>query len=237
MDDYKKNPRFKGITFKLDGISESELKSLQFNIINNGTGIELGVKTDAQDISKDFVTGYRRDKGDGFNLKQTGRVSNTGITNVIENLDRFDYVLAIDTNSKQINGNWTHVGAVCELVRNLSECQTKINFCVRDITLFVLKTNHVKPENENWKNLIAYFRNDTGYRKEKRVGIVIDSDLGNLEKYNNKEKPIVGAFYLPDNFELIYASADAQNDSVINKAISYCDKQAAEYIKKLLSVN
>jgi hypothetical protein len=200
---------------------------------NNGMGIEIIVKTDERIIPTSFVTGYQRKERPGFNIKQTNRITNTVITNVHQNLEKFDFVLVVDTNSKIINDDWVYLGVVLELVRSLSHDGKSINFGLRYMARYILQGFREKPENENWKNIIDFFMQQPNYNSNMKVGIVVDSDLGEIDNYNKRVKPIFGDFLLPDKFELIYASADAKNDSTLNKAINYCDNFATEQLKQL----
>ena len=59
------------------------------------------------------------------------------------------------------------------------------------------------------------------YKPEHRVGLIVDSDLGNLSDFNKRVKPVSDEFYLPTNFELIYAS-DRANDNILNEVIITC---------------
>jgi len=74
---------------------------------------------------------------------------------------------------------------------------------------------------------------DKGYNPSLLIGIVVDSEQDYIEAYNKRLKPIIDDFYLPENFELMYASADASNDTILNQAITYCDKTATQRIKEL----
>ena len=47
------------------------------------------------------------------------------------------------------------------------------------------------------------------------VVIVIDSNLGNLEGYNNRTIPIFGLWILPENYLFMYATAyTSENDAI-----------------------
>ena len=49
------------------------------------------------------------------------------------------------------------------------------------------------------------------YDETNKIGMVVDSDLGNIPDFNSREKPIINDFYLPFGFELIYVLI--RNDS------------------------
>ena len=71
------------------------------------------------------------------------------------------------------------------------------------------------------------------YRNLKEIGIVVDSDLGNIPDYNTGKKPIIDTFYLPDKITLLYASSDAGKEYLPNKLIAVCDKEANTLIRHI----
>jgi hypothetical protein len=58
------------------------------------------------------------------------------------------------------------------------------------------------------------------------IGVIVDSDLGNLPAYNRREKPLSGDFLLPPGFELVYATTDAARDNIASAVLSRCDQYA-----------
>ena len=46
----------------------------------------------------------------------------------------------------------------------------------------------------------------------KKVVIVIDSELGNLEGYNNRTIPIFGLWTLLENYTFMYVTADTSDE-------------------------
>lgn len=60
----------------------------------------------------------------------------------------------------------------------------------------------------------------------KRAGVVVDSDLGNINDYNHRRKPVFETTHLRPNTQLIYASADTGKDSILNKTLDAADSAA-----------
>jgi hypothetical protein len=59
------------------------------------------------------------------------------------------------------------------------------------------------------------------------VGLIVDSELGQLEAINNKTEPLCGDFVLPNGFRLIYASGERGTTEYIgNAAVAACDAAA-----------
>ena len=227
----EKKPRFNAVKFSLDGISPEELKTLQFGVRHTGLGIEIAVKTDQRQIHTDFITGYQRANKPGF--KETNTVTNTTLTSVEQNIISYDWLMAIDTNTNVILGRKVHLGLAVEIVAMTQQGLKFVDPQFRYATHFTFSGDYEKPELMNWKQLIEFVIEDAGYTPEIKIGIIVDSELGNIQAYNKREMPIIGDFFLPANFQLMYASADAQNDSVFNQAIAFCDKTATYLLEEL----
>jgi hypothetical protein len=95
------------------------------------------------------------------------------------------------------------------------------------IRVLELTNLHVNPEKFVWREIIKNIINDNS----SKIGIIVDSDLENIEAYNNKEKPIIDQFYLPDNIELIYA-CDKGHESV-NQVMKLVDMESKQFLKQL----
>lgn len=62
--------------------------------------------------------------------------------------------------------------------------------------------------------------------------IVTDSELGAHDEINCRARPIYGDLHLPEQFTLIYASADTGHE-FLKKLIRFCDQQADVYFKEI----
>ncbi len=90
-------------------------------------------------------------------------------------------------------------------------------------------TKILKPEVHAWAVAInTVYSQIQNKRRNKTVAIVVDSELGALQQYNKREKPLVQGFYLPSGFTLVYASADTGMAFISNQLIRICDKCASE---------
>ncbi|MGC3975386.1 MAG: SEC-C metal-binding domain-containing protein [Nitrospira sp.] len=136
-------------------------------------------------------------------------------------LESFDLLFAIDTNTREIEGVRRSVGAFlyCEIDKATKKFKWHFPFAV-DFT------HENKPENFSWKILIDHVLDDPELSILPRIGIVVDSDLGQINLYNEGALPIWGNVMLPLNVILIYASTDTGKDYVINRLIGESDKTA-----------
>jgi hypothetical protein len=235
--DADKKRRMNGIRFSLDGIPPEEISTLKLGVKRNPLGIEMELRTDKRKIETDFITGYQRDpkpSKPGFNLKHTNVVSNSTLTTVEQNIANKDFLIAIDTNTKVIRGQKVHKAFVAEIIEmTVTPAGKFINPKFRYHADYTLVGEYEKPELVNWKTLIEDFFKFNGYDLKVKVGLIVDSELDNIPAYNKRQKPIVDNFLLPLTFELMYASADTQNDSVLNQAIAYCDKAATQFLNAI----
>lgn len=219
--------RFVGLQFNLDDVPKEELKTLKMSTRFNGEGLEAVIKTDKRTIETHSVIGYRKESKPGFILKNTNFVSNSSQMGIITNLRNFDIILGIDTNSRIVKDELTHLGMAIQITKE----DDGINFLI--INMFKLSGNIIKPENQNWKNLIEYILAHENYSESLKYAIVVDSDLDKLPQYNARLLPIIENFFLPQNIQLIYASSDTPNDAITNQLIAACDKYSGLALDEL----
>ena len=83
--------------------------------------------------------------------------------------------------------------------------------------------------------VIQFITQDQAYNTNQKIGIIVDSDLGNLPAYNARSLPIYFDFYLPTNFELIYASAEVgKTEFLVNRLIALCEDMAKSLLAQIL---
>lgn len=148
--------------------------------------------------------------------------------------ENFDYIFAMDTNThpKKKDDFFCSVAAIY-----YGEVE-KVNDYQRNMTCkpyMIIDWYHpwaMKIETVTWMEVIKKLQDKIP--ENKKVGIVIDSELGNLEGYNNHTIPIFGQWYLPENYTFMYATADA-TDEWCNKIIKQCDKSASQRLKEVVA--
>jgi hypothetical protein len=150
-----------------------------------------------------------------------------------QKLERYKHIIAIDTNTKLIESTIfsqptkVSLGAAVVFVEEEKVPKLKtINYP------FLASFNSIVPENENWVQLIELFRKECQCSDPRKIGLVVDSDLGNIESYNRREKPIFKDYLLPEEFELIFAS-DKVSDNLFNKMVKRCHYLSKVFIKKV----
>jgi len=71
------------------------------------------------------------------------------------------------------------------------------------------------------------------YSSTRRIGIIVDSSLGQLPAINDRSAPLLRDRYLPPGFTLIFAS-DVSVDSIPNALIRQCHSQADRILGSIM---
>lgn len=150
-------------------------------------------------------------------------------------LHKFDIIYAVDTNTKIEEEKTISVTTIilCKLEKMLDGDIT-VNYG----PLYSLEFWNLKEHAENfaWMKVIQFITRDNAYNPDWKIGIIVDSDLGNLSAYNSRSLPIYSDFYLPENFKLIYASAEVgKEEFFVNHLIAMCDDMARKLLTRILT--
>ncbi|WP_346297330.1 hypothetical protein LRC39_11390 [Rhodopseudomonas sp. P1] len=131
----------------------------------------------------------------------------------------YEQVWAIDTNRRDAFDVTMNVAAVCALD---PEGESKPKDCV-GLAFGKVKGN---PELFAWRKFIEFLLQNEIIDPSKRYALVVDSELNRIDELNRRTMPIHSEFILPNNFDLIYATADAGRSLIFNKALRRSDKLA-----------
>lgn len=154
-------------------------------------------------------------------------------TDIHASFCNYDLFYVIDTNSKVIKNN--KISVACVLLCKFKPSGDLTLAFFAPINAFEFWNIVDKPENIAWREAILAIMANPDYKNELRIGLLVDSDLGDIPAFNLGHKPLIDDFYLPGNFELIYASADVGKEYFVNKLISECDKESNEIFKLIES--
>jgi hypothetical protein len=176
-------------------------------------------------------TFYNRDSGKEKILNQI-KLDEAKFNNELIHLQKFDLIYAVDTNTKHIKGD--NISA-CTIIRaefdqNIINAIT-CNFQIID-TLYASNVQIFTEEKQALIEVIRKISSDLNYQNNLKIALITDHDLGNLNKYNTQELALFGDFFLPSNFELLYASADVGKENILNILISECDKESSRFLKQ-----
>ena len=142
----------------------------------------------------------------------------------------FDAIYAVDTNTKEYNGKWYSVG-VCFRGEPLLEdgAVKEILFQQCGVCRGVNPIKADQIEQLVWVQAIE--KTVQVQDKGKRILMVVDSFLGDIDAFNDRSKLLCGYFQLPENITLSYAKADVA-DEWPNKIIRHCDRMAGKYLEE-----
>ena len=202
------------ISLFIDGING---KMDVFNADTNESFLKDGSK---------FQTGYFRESGKPKVLSEIPSMDGHHYTDLIRQILKYDRLVAIDTNTYKEEEGIISIGIAHQVFGIPSEEGFKFHYIPVNRP-FLIRGNSEKPENQNWMNLLKFITNHKNHNPNFKIGIIVDSDLANIPSFNRREKPIFENYFLPDNFELIFAS-DTANDSFLNQAIKKCHSLANE---------
>jgi len=146
-------------------------------------------------------------------------------------LERFDLLLAIDTNSDEASGISVGCVARCDYL----DFGQKVLVMWEPRQLVEIRNPSESAENIVWRLVLESIAASSRFKEMRSVGVIVDSNLGRIPMYNARQQPIVGDFYLPAKMELLYASADTGSEFVANKLIGVADRVARSMLRKLLS--
>jgi hypothetical protein len=181
-------------------------------------------------------TGYQRQMGH----KSLNRVQLTPdklYANVNRILEQFDFIYAIDTNCKTINSATISVTGVVGGVTLKPGIPKHTAVRYSPLKCIELLNPGQKFENLAWKMVIEMIQAAPNFNKNNKIALIVDSDLSNIEFYNSYSKPIYGEFWLPCNFQLVYASTDSGKENIANQMIALADKSANMIFEILTSGN
>lgn len=210
---------------------QKPITELGIGRLPNGTLVYFDNGIPVKDAKVSYETVYDR----GKNKKVINRIEldpNSISLDPNESLKKFNFIYAIDTNTKTKEEDIISVTNIVMCIVN-SEVENILDIKYKPIHNLEFWNIKDHPENLAWMKVIQYITKAEGYNPNSKIGLVVDSDLGNLPAYNSRSLPIYSDFYLPENFELIYASAEKRDDFV-NHLIGICENLSKSVLTKIL---
>jgi hypothetical protein len=120
-------------------------------------------------------------------------------------LKSFDSFYAIDTSYKKVNGELIAVRGIV-VGRNAGMITPGATLILYNFSCcYELRGVVGNPEKVGLMTVIEEIRKNPTYDPRSYFGLIVDSELGSLEQYNSRTKPMCGEFYLPYNMRLFYA--------------------------------
>jgi hypothetical protein len=153
-------------------------------------------------------------------------------------LTRFDWLFAIDTAKNTLGDCELCVAASVLAYVQLSDPVPREGGVFQDWSVravpqaaYVFRNPRVNPERVGWRELVNRIRDWSAMKRGETVGVIVDSELSQLAAINRRAAPMLGDHYLPDGFELLYASSDVGLDHPQNKLLRICDRMSSRVLK------
>ncbi|MEN5218696.1 hypothetical protein ABE484_22805 [Pseudomonas pudica] len=147
------------------------------------------------------------------------------LTNFEEMRQRFDYLMAVDTNTLDMVYKGYKVSACCIYVvkDHLESIVTDLPF-QHHATFLILNPNHEeKNEPIGWHLAISQSI-APWFLQSCRIGMIVDSELGKHIDINAGVEPYYGSYHLPQKLRFIYASD--RSATYANSMIKQCHSSA-----------
>ncbi len=138
----------------------------------------------------------------------------------LEELRKYDRVFAIDTN-------YNELAVTTVVVGDWPRFKYRLNFRVLSTEAFAPMSE--TPEREAWRSFIETYPHDLS----QRYALIVDSELGSLIKINRRETPVFEDFFLPENWQLNYATSDVNDEFVTVRMMKECDSSNRRFRSKL----
>jgi hypothetical protein len=187
----------------------------------NGSIIVESAAGQEQPIASHVVTTYERAKGPKVIHQLTVPSENLTFDPNFA-LTRYSWVLAIDTNNPEnCLPNVVFTGIVHTNILPHTDSILKIN--IYRGTVLELHNLNCPPERFGWAFVCKSVIN---LPQQSLVAVIVDSDLRSIPSINRREEPIIDDYYLPDSFELLYATD--KGGYIANQLLRLCDRNTRE---------
>lgn len=146
---------------------------------------------------------------------------------------KYDYLIAVDTNTekKRIGGYKVSACFISCVAEHLSSLDEEIPYHHLACYLILDSGDEGNAERLGW-HLAATGHASTPFLRTQRVGMVVDSELGDHMAINARTKPYYAEHLLPDHLSLLYASAD-KIETITNEMMKMNEKNSAHFIKAI----
>ncbi|MDR6913706.1 hypothetical protein J2X66_000553 [Pseudomonas sp. 3296] len=171
------------------------------------------------------ITYVRQNKDDKVLYSAPADDFSMSLDHVAELKARFDYLMAVDTNTLDEIHQGYRVSACCIYVvkDHLSSLNAESPYG-HHATFLILNADHqAKSEPIGWH--LAITQSIHPLIRDERIGVIVDSELGMHLDINAGKEPYYTTSYLPPKMKFLYASSDS-SATFANAMIRLCDAGA-----------
>lgn len=145
----------------------------------------------------------------------------------------YDCVIAVDTNTRVIFGKRCGVCVSYFTPQTPAKCDSnRVPFICLAAYLIVGIREDVNPEQIGWHLMLTKHLNSSR-TPDQRIAMVVDSELGSHREINDRKKGYYMNNMLPAQLTMVYASSDADNETLGGKMIRMCDGVATKVFDQL----
>ena len=143
-------------------------------------------------------------------------------------LTRYTWVFAVDTNKPEASlPNVVFTGIAQAKVVPQADVSLELS-TYRD-TVVELHNLASSAERFGWAFVC---KSSVDLPDDSFVAVIVDSDLGDIPSINRREKPIINNYYLPDHFELLYATDKGKY--IANQLLKLCHRNSCEVARHVV---
>jgi hypothetical protein len=147
--------------------------------------------------------------------------------------NNYDLLVAVDTNTIMFAGRPVSVSAV--VASRWVNGPDGPAFLPRLVCCLEFTIRNTPPELAGWTQALRELRERKYLHEGQRVALLVDSELGNLEAYNRRQRPMANGAFLPEGVTFVYASADSGVENVANRLMRTSDDVARQILTKIKS--
>lgn len=183
-------------------------------------------------------TGYARESGKFKTVNQVQADGSKIDLDTNAALNKFEWLFAIDTNVHKFQDSTIGASVSVMAYVQIGEPEHTNDGALQDWALrvipqdaYIFRNPKVNPELVGWRELMNRICDSSAYSSGEKVGIIVDSELSKIGAFNQRTEPVLGEHYLPEAFEILYASADVGADYVHNKLLRICDRTSSRILE------
>ncbi len=143
----------------------------------------------------------------------------------------YDYLISIDTNSREWKGNKISICTAYSVPEKLSKYIDGVPFHRLDSYIIVNPRLDINPEKIGWALIISNLRLPI-HAKGSVTGIIVDSEKDSLPAYNSGKKPFFETSYLPKQLKFCYAS-DKDKDTLTGQMLKMCHNVSNQIFRQI----
>jgi len=144
----------------------------------------------------------------------------------------FDYLVAVDTNTlrEPVAGFYVSACVAYFLEGELKRLKGSCDIVYLCSFLILNSEAPTKPESLGWHLTMSKYMS-VDRVGNKKIGVIVDSELGDIPDINAGSLSYYQGFKLPSKVSLIYSSAD-KSEHLGNQMIKLCDAAASDVLRK-----